>query len=436
MAGTVNHAKLDSKTARANLKRGLFHWESIVKGKVHLGYQRQRGDEEGRWILRRNVGHRKVFNEELKREVDRYKYRTATLGYADDARKANDVDVLSYEQADAKARAMVDTPQAKTHKLTVRQAMKNYADAKRAEGRPVGDLITRTAVHILPELGDLVVTELTDEILRKWLATMAAMPAQTRAKNGKPRFKAEPVTDEDIRRRRATANRVLMMLKAALNFAFDDTNNHITNRDAWGRRLKPFKDVEAARLRFFTIDEARRLLNASSEEFRPLLRAALETGCRYGELGRLEVQDFITDTDKLSVRRSKTGKSRYATLSEEGADFFRAHCAGRPRTELMFRHDNGSAWKKADQSRPMREACEHARVEPAGFHTARHTWASHAVMNGMPLLVVARNLGHKDTRMVEYHYGHLANDFVTEAIRAGAPVYGAKTNSKIAPVRR
>ena len=29
-------------------------------------------------------------------------------------------------------------------------------------------------------------------------------------------------------------------------------------------------------------------------------------------------------------------------------------------------------------------------------------------MNGVPLLVVARNLGHSDTRMVEKHYGHLA----------------------------
>jgi hypothetical protein len=29
-------------------------------------------------------------------------------------------------------------------------------------------------------------------------------------------------------------------------------------------------------------------------------------------------------------------------------------------------------------------------------------------MNGVPLMVVAKNLGHADTRMVEKHYGHLA----------------------------
>jgi integrase len=47
-------------------------------------------------------------------------------------------------------------------------------------------------------------------------------------------------------------------------------------------------------------------------------------------------------------------------------------------------------------------------IPPINFHGLRHTWASLAVMNGMPLLVVAKNLGHSDTRMVEKHYGHLA----------------------------
>ena len=37
-------------------------------------------------------------------------------------------------------------------------------------------------------------------------------------------------------------------------------------------------------------------------------------------------------------------------------------------------------------------------------------------MAGVPLLVVGRNLGHADTRMVELHYGHLAPSYVTEAI--------------------
>ena len=50
------------------------------------------------------------------------------------------------------------------------------------------------------------------------------------------------------------------MLKAALNHAYDE--GHVATRDAWGRRLKPFRDVEVARVRYLSIDEARRLINA------------------------------------------------------------------------------------------------------------------------------------------------------------------------------
>jgi integrase len=73
----------------------------------------------------------------------------------------------------------------------------------------------------------------------------------------------------------------------------------------------------------------------------------------------------------------------------------------------------------------MKAGCEAARVEPeANFHCLRHTYASHAIMNGAPLLVVAKNLGHSDTRMVEKHYGHLAASYIADAIRAAAPKFG------------
>ena len=56
-------------------------------------------------------------------------------------------------------------------------------------------------------------------------------------------------------------------------------------------------------------------------------------------------------------------------------------------------------------------------------------------MNGVPLLVVAKNLGHVDTRMVEKHYGHLAPSFIADAIRAGAPRYRVKDDKRVTPLR-
>jgi integrase len=101
---------------------------------------------------------------------------------------------------------------------------------------------------------------------------------------------------------------------------------------------------------------------------------------------------------------------------------------------MLMRGDR--EWKRSEQTVPMIEACKHAGIAPLGLHQLRHTWASHAVMNGTPLLVVARNLGHVDTRMVEKHYGHLAPSFITDAIRTGAPRYGiAPEPSNIRAIR-
>ena len=429
MAGKVQHANLGSRSARDKLKRGRQpHWQELVAGKVHLGYQRWKGEKEGRWVLRRYIGsHTSASGARIA------KYSTTTLGRADDVAEADGENVLSHEQAKGRANDRIAVPgSGKLERLTVREAMRRYADFKSAEGQSVDSITQRSAVHILPTLGDLVVAELTADQLRNWLASMAASPAQTRPRNGQPRYRAPAVGADAIRSRRASANRVLTVLKAALNHAFDE--GRVSNRDAWGRKLKPFRKVDAARAGYLTVAQAQRLINASDLAFRPLVRAALETGCRYGELVRLEARDFNPDAGTLAIRQSKSGKPRHVVLSGQGAAFFRQHCAGRGDGELMFVKADGSAWKRTEQARPMRAACERARIEPAvGFHALRHTWASLAVMNAMPLMVVARNLGHVDTRMVERHYGHLAQTYVSETIRKHAPQFDIGDDVQVVP---
>src|SRR6516165_5275490 len=315
MVGLVQHANLTSPRARSRLERGRQpHWHLLIRGRAHLGWQRWPEDHTGRWLLRRYI--------------HRNKYRVVELGPADDGSTiAGGVKVLNFSQAEAKARAMLDTAPAVVHRLTVQQAMTRYIDYKQGLGQSVRDVVSRSAVHILPALGDCVVAELTAERLRKWLGVMASQPAQTRPKAGKAQYQSAPATEDAIRARRASANRVLTMLKAALNHAFDE--GHVSNRDAWGRKLKPFHNVEVARVHYLDVAQARRLVNAAAGDFRPLVRAALETGCRYGELARLEVADFNADAGTVTIRKAKSSKPRHVILTPEGADFFRQHCAGR-----------------------------------------------------------------------------------------------------------
>jgi integrase len=188
------------------------------------------------------------------------------------------------------------------------------------------------------------------------------------------------VTDETMRRRRSTANRVLTILKAALNHAYDE--GHVSSNKAWGRRLKPFRQVDAARERFLSVAEAQRLVNASDPDFRSLVMAALQTGARFGELCRLTVADFNSDAGTLAVRQSKSGKSRHVYLTDEGAAFFKQLTAGRAGDEVMLRKADGTPWKRSEQSRPMTAAVKRAKVTPSiSFHGLRHSYASLAVMS-------------------------------------------------------
>jgi integrase len=103
----------------------------------------------------------------------------------------------------------------------------------------------------------------------------------------------------------------------------------------------------------------------------------------------------------------------------------------------MLQKADGSKWLKSHQVRPMAAACKVAGIDPpVGFHTLRHSYASLAVMNGAPLMVVARNLGHADTRMVERHYGHLSESYIAEAIRAAAPRFGTEPGNVASMARR
>jgi integrase len=110
--------------------------------------------------------------------------------------------------------------------------------------------------------------------------------------------------------------------------------------------------------------EAERLINACEPDFRALVRAGLETGCRYGDLTRLEVCDFNPDTSTLAIRQSKTGKPRHVVLTEEGAAFFRRHCAGRSGHELMFCHDDGGAWQNRSRRGRWLRRARASRLSP------------------------------------------------------------------------
>jgi integrase len=426
MARTLRDAKLDTRSARLRFAtRREPYWRSISDG-LAIGYRK--GAKGGTWIARH-------YTPEAGRRFN-------SLGAADDVADADGVHVLAFGKAQEAARrwfaalARQDRNQTVAGPYTVSQAIADYrADYLRRGGKSLRWFDFTVAALILPELGAVQVAKLTAAQLVSWHQTIAETPPRLRTATGKRQRHAEFDTSPDgVRRRRCAANRVLTVLKAALNYAHRE--GRAPDDDAW-RRVRSFREVDAARLRYLSDDESRRLANACPQDFRMLVTAALLTGCRYGELTTMTVADFNPDSGTVQVRTSKSGKPRHVVLPQEGRDFIAGIAAGKPGSTLLFTRANGSAWSPSDQQRRLLLACKAARIEPpANFHALRHTYASRLAMRAVPLAVIAAQLGHADTRMVEKHYGHLAPSYVADTVRAAFGSLGIVEQSNVAPISR
>jgi hypothetical protein len=196
------------------------------------------------------------------------KYSVEKIGVADDHSDANGDDILTFFQAQKKAREIAAQAKAPAgnKEFTVADAMDAYfSRLEQAGSKSLAGSRGRSANHIIAALGDVLVAALTRDRLAKWLTVLAGGPDDGDA----------------IRARKVSANRVLTILKAALNQAFRD--GKVASDVGW-RTVKPFAEVDSARVRYFTKDEVRRLINASQGDFRNLVKAAFLPAADTGNL--------------------------------------------------------------------------------------------------------------------------------------------------------
>jgi len=428
MPRSARTTKLETRSARAKLlARSAPYFLKVAKG-LRLGYYRSRGGA-GTWIARRYRGSGQ--------------YETTALGVADDTTAADNLAVFDFWQAQDALRRwgergrLADHGIVRTGPYTVGAAVADYlaeiAVEKRASARKAARYIFEASV--LPKLGRLVVEQLSSDQINRWRHELAASGKRVRTKKfaQKPTRRPLPASDEERRKRRATANRVLTMLKAALNRAY--RAGRVASDEAW-RKVKPFKQTDVAVVHYLSDDEARRLVNACDADFRLLVQAALLTGCRYSELVNLTGADFNRDNDTLTLRQTKAGRARHVVLTEEGRHLFTQCTVGRPAAERVFLRSDAKPWGASHQQRPLAEAASRAKISPAPtFHILRHTHASLLAMRGVPMGVIAAQLGHHDTRMTEKHYAHLAPGYVAETIRAHFPKLGLAEVLNVVPLR-
>ena len=173
MARTGRDTNLEKSAARARLApRGKPYWQVLESG-LHLGYRRTKTGG-GSWTARRFLGE--------------HKYAERGLGFADDLQVADGVTVLTFSDAQGKARDWWKAAQRAELGLapadgpyTVAMALDAYfndRERRGSKGVPKDRAAARS--RISPALGNVELPKLTTKRIRDWHTGLATAPKLVR----------------------------------------------------------------------------------------------------------------------------------------------------------------------------------------------------------------------------------------------------------------
>ena len=226
------------------------------------------------------------------------------------------------------------------------------------------------------------------------------------------------------------ANSALLVFRQIMNHAI--SRGHIETNPTRGLKRNPRPKLT----RFLSREEIGRLhevldgyepRRTSGKAQADIIRLLLLTGCRTGEILKLWWREVEGDT--LELEDSKTGPRQVLLSPEARAIIERQPRSGSPwvfpspMNPARARTDLG-LWKKVRKL---------AGIEDVRLHDLRHRFASQAAMQGIPLPVVARLLGHAQVQMT-LRYAHVSDrDVEAAAERIGGAMACIMNSSPAQP---
>ncbi len=168
-------------------------------------------------------------------------------------------------------------------------------------------------------------------------------------------------------------------------------------------------------------EDSEKLLAATSGNWHDMIFTVLRTGLRFGELIALNWSDIDFERKIITVQRSiargkiggtKSNKIRKIPLAEDLAQLLRTK---RRNGKFVFADTNGEILRQDFCRTKILRFAKQADVRIIGWHTLRHTFASHLANNGVAVQVIQALLGHSDIKTT-MRYSHIAPTTLVEAI--------------------
>jgi len=247
----------------------------------------------------------------------------------------------------------------------------------------------RMNIYILPELGELAIAGgLTTARVMAWRDSMA------------------------VRFAPATVNGALTCLQSACSYFV---------KRQWLDK-NPARDVERIErpegvFRWIqTREEITRLLSECPGDHRDIMAVLLGTGMRLDELLHLQWADVDIERRLIAVHRGrkgtvKSGKARRIPILSAILPMLRERALKRAGDLLVFPGKGGKARSKPGVRDAFKLAVKRAGLDTKlRVHDARHTFASHWILDGGDIFSLSKILGHHSVVVTEKFYAHLRPD--------------------------
>lgn len=214
-------------------------------------------------------------------------------------------------------------------------------------------------------------------------------------------------------------NNFLIILNKCLNTA--EEWEYINKKP----RIKPLK-IQPQKFDFLTEEEADALSQHADGWLKEMILLALHTGLRFGEMIALDWDDLDFAAKNITVRHGvargifgspKSNKMRTIPMTSKIMDIMLKRYKSKG---LIFPPTHDSYLTHNLCHKELKRACRRAGLRQIGWHTLRHTFASHLVQRDVSLKAIQELLGHSNI-VTTMRYSHLTSASLIEAIKTLEP---------------